>query len=199
VKKHFNAFIAILLALTLCFSLVGCGGDVGFGEKRIVDPEEYGRWESYLSIPDFLPELLEGYRVNGYYYRLFAYMDICYEIFLDITVSEEQLNEILSSARANEKFIREQMAFYADGYSELVFEDYYSICRWDDPSFGINVDWADIDKIIYNEESLNVVFVCFHANDTEVYPLSEVEYFNRFNISEEDYVKNLKHTSNTEN
>ena len=55
-----------------------------------------------------------------------------------------------------------------------------------------NVGWADIEKVIYNPETLNIIYVCFHANDTAVYKLDEVAYFNRFSILEEDYVKSIE-------
>ena len=182
--------ISLFLLLLLIFSLFLCGCEGGFGSKYVKDPLEYGKWESYLETPVYLPESISEYGVNSYSYTLLAYMDICYEIFLDVSLSEEELLEILSEARADERFLCEREAYYADGYFEIIFEDHYEIWGGDGEARK-NVGTADVEKIVYDPKTHNAVFVCFHANDTGVYYLDELEYFKRFSIDEEEYVLNL--------
>ena len=185
-KKFRFAIIPLLVAALM---LTGC--EFGFGSKYVVDPEEYGKWESYLEVPSFLPESIESYQVNAYSYTLLAYMDICYEIFLDLTVSEEQLEELISRAKAEGKDALERAAYYADGYYEIVLQDYYEVYHRESDHEAL-VGWADIEKVVYNPQTRNLVYVCFHANDTGVYNLDEVNYFNRFSIDEEEYALNIQ-------
>ena len=183
-KKSF----CLLWLLVISLWLSSC--EMGFGSKHIEDPQKYGEWESYLEAPSFFPASVDGYQVNGYSYTLFAYMDICFEIFLDITVSAEQLEALLREAASYNDGYSESEAYYADGYTEIVFEDSYE-AQERAINGERNVGRADIEKIIYNPESLNIVYVCFHANDTGVYPLDEVAYFNRFSIREEEYMASV--------
>lgn len=180
---------SVFSILLLVFSLWLTGCDMWFGTKHIEDPKEYGKWESYLEIPPFMPDSVDGYQVNGYSYTVLAYMDICYEIFLDLTVSQEELAQILSEARADPNCMGERKAYYRNGYFELVYEDVYEIHEKEESEK--NVGWADIEKIVYHPETGNVIFVCFHANDTGVYNVDRVAYFQRFSIREEEYVKHL--------
>jgi hypothetical protein len=110
-------------------------------------------------------------------------------------VTEGQLESILSEARENMP-LSERDAYYAQGYREIVFEDHYEMISSDQEyvDSAANVGWADIEKVIYDPEALNVVFVCFHANDTGVYNLSDVAYFKRFDIRQEEYVLYIMQT-----
>lgn len=184
-----NKIRFLLVAVIMVLLLTGC--EMQFGTKYVDNPNEYGKWESYLDIPSFLPASIDDYDVNSYSYTLYAYLDICYEIFLDVTVTEAQLSQLISEAKSNSEFVCEKSAYYCDGYFEIVLQDNYEIYHREDDS-TLNVGWADIEKVIYNPETLNVIFVCFHANDTGVYNLDDVEYFNRFLIKEEEYVQNLE-------
>ena len=172
--------------LVICVVLTSC--TVPFGSKHTADPAQYGKWASHLDVPPFLPTAIDNYQVNGYSYTLDAYLDDCYEIFLDITVTEDQLARLLDEAKMFPDYIGEKEAYYGDGYAEIVYEDFYVTAPQKD---GAKVGWADIEKIVYNPETLNVIYVCFHANDTGVYALNAVAYFNRFSIQEEEYVENL--------
>jgi hypothetical protein len=116
-------------------------------------------------------------------------MDICYEIFLDISVTEEQLDRLIADAKSYGEYT-ESEAYYCDGYFEIVFEDYYRSSDYVYSEEGVeekNVGWADIEKTVYNPETLNIIFVCFHANDSGVYDLDDLEYFKRFSIDEKEY------------
>ena len=178
----------LYLFLLLIFSALLSSCEMQFGHKKTENPDEYGKWESYLDVADFLPESIDDYTVNKYSYTLEAWLDICFEIYLDITVSEEQFNILISDAKSSYNFIEEKTAYYDEDYHEIIFEDYYKI--FEDRSHG-RVGWADIEKIIYNEETLNIIYVCFHANDTGVYQIDQFEYFNRFEIIEDEYIESV--------
>lgn len=111
-------------------------------------------------------------------------MDTCYEIFLDITVEETEFDDLIERARAYSDTYEEQPAAYCDGYMEIVFMDAYE--SWQDRAF---VGQAAIEKVIYNPDTGNIVYVVFHADDTGVYQVSDVAYFERFSINADSYGK----------
>ena len=80
----------------MIISIVNVLSGCDFGSKRISDIEQYGQYESYIELPEFFPDAVEGYTVNAYAYNLESWMDTCYEIFLDITVTKSQFDELLS-------------------------------------------------------------------------------------------------------
>ena len=127
-------------------------------------------------------------------------MDTCYEVFLDITVNEQQFDELVLQAKSHGEFV-EQDAWYADGYTEIVFEDdyhlghgYFEDCADVTPTVG----WATIEKVIYNRETLNIIYICFHSWDTCVYEVSDVQYFNHFKIDPQEYINHLPQQPATE-
>lgn len=180
-KQSVKCLFFLLIVISMLLSLSGCD----FGSKRITDIEQYGKFESYIELPEFFPDSVENYTVNSYAYNLESWMDTCYEIFLDITVSKDQFEELLAghTGQAAE-------CDYASGYYEVVFEDSYDIFDGEESEDQV-VGFADIEKIIYNPEIYRIVFVAFHANDTGVYPLKDVAYFNCFDIDENEYVAQL--------
>lgn len=180
-KKYVRCLLSALIVIAMMFSLSGCD----FGSKRITDAEQYGQFESYIELPEFFPNSIEGYTVNSYAYNLESWMDTCYEIFLDITTTENQFDELLSDVIDQGK-----ACYYSEGYFEVVFEDSYDIFTEEDNETQV-VGYADIEKIIYNPETFRIVYVAFHANDTGVYPLKDVAYFNCFNIDENEYVEHI--------
>lgn len=175
-------FVSILMVLCIMISLPACSSFFGLGTFYEISANKYGKWASYLYIPSFLPSSVEDYTVNSYSYTLYSYMDICYEIFLDISVGENEFDSLLEKARAYSTNYEEQPADYCDGYIEIVFMDHYRQAGNDE-----NVGWADIEKVIYNPDTKNIVYVVFHANDTGVYEVKDVAYFNRFSITADNY------------
>ncbi len=190
-KKQVLSLICLLMIF--CLLLVGC--DIGFGTKYVSDPAEYGRWESYLDVPSFFPDSIDAYEVNVYSYTLYAYMDICYEIFLDITVSEEQMAQLIASAKSAGSCY-EQAAYYADGYRELVFCNEYALHPHPDEDDVPRVWQANVKKVIYNLQTNNIIYVDLFCFDSGVYELKDVEYFARFGIKEAEYVAHI--TPNTQ-
>ena len=173
--------VAFMVTLFVMLSLPACTSFLGIGTFYETSPDKYGEWEEYLYVPSFLPNSVEQYDVNSYSYTLYSYMDVCYEVFLDITVEENEFNRLLESARTYSKDYTEQPASYGDGYIEIVFKDYY------EKGGGEQVIWADIEKVIYHPDTKNIIYVVFHANDTGVYDVKDVAYFNRFSIIADRY------------
>ncbi len=136
--------------------------------------------------PLFLPNNIEKYTVNRYSYTLYNYMDTCYEILLDIKVSEDEFDSLFVSTRSYSDYYVEQPFEYADCYLEIAFIDFYE--PYEDDGYGKNVGWADIEKAIYNPDTYNIAYVVFHANDTGVYAVNDVSYFKRFSIIEDEYL-----------
>lgn len=201
-KKLFSKILSLGLTVFCLFSFSGCGLRgcmaltgflmliASFEEESVQDPAKYGQFSKYVVLPEWFPESIENYEVQGYSYRLLAYMDICYEVYLDVVMTEAQLEETLQTVlSAGNPYDRE--TYYAEGFYELVFEDEYSIYE---ESEGENVGWATIEKLVYNPTTGEVIFECFHAHDTGVYPLSEVAFFNRFGINEREYQANASFT-----
>lgn len=158
-----------------------------FGTTHIEDPAQYGQIDESIPFPSFFPESVTPFQVNAYSYTLYSYMDVCYEIFLDLTVTRAQLEELLTKVRACAP--EEKQAYYAEGYFELVFTDVYSLHPEEESA---NVWNARIEKVIYNPETCHIVFESFDAFDSGVYPLEEVAYFNRFGIDQVEYMRALE-------
>lgn len=175
-------FLAILTVICAMVSSCGFLSPFGFGTFYETNENNYGEWASFLDIPSFLPDSVNEYKVNSYSYTLYNYLDICYEIFLDITVDENKFDSLLEIAQSYSNDYEERPADYIDGYTEIVFVDKYSEYK-----NGEQVDWADIEKIIYNREVGNIIYVAFHAHDTGVYDIKDVAYFNRFSIDSDNY------------
>lgn len=184
--------VALILTLTLLFAtLTSCEARrLGFGSQKITDPLEYGDF-GVIDAPAFFPEKTEGFTVNSYAFTLELYFETCYELFLDLTVSREQLDKLLARARVQAGFKYEETSFYNTSYREIVYSDYYVEGVTDDSTGERSVGYALIEKVIFNEATGNIIYVSFVANDWGVYSLSDVEYFNRFKIDEKEYVEHL--------
>lgn len=188
-----HRLIRFFLAAAMLLLCTGCDtAELGWGTNHITDPAQYGNVENYIELPEYFPETITEYTVNSYSYTLYAYMDVCYEIFLDLTVTETQFDSLLLRIRSLPDVQSEREAYYAEGYYEIIFRDSYSINTDEhfenDPA---NVWNAKIEKVIYNPETFHIIFESFDAFDSGVYPLNEVAYFNRFEIDPYEYVTML--------
>ena len=149
-----------------------------FGTFYETDPSKY------VQVMDYLSESIDEYTVNEYSKTQYEYLDSCRELFLDLTVTEEQFSALIEEARSGVYLERE--CYYAEGYYEIVYCDEYETFADDD-----RVGLACIEKVIYNSETNNVIYECFHADDSSVYALEDVAYFRRFQIDEKEYVEYL--------
>ena len=176
----------IIFSAVFILSANGCAG------HHTTDPGEYGS-NKYISQTGFFPDSIEEYTVNSYSYNSYDGYYTCTEVFLDITAGEEQLEQIINDANNSEKITSKRQAFYDPDYTEIVFRDDYEMSY--EGKEGLNsgnekarkVGSADIEKIIYNRKTRNIIFEYFIAQAIGKYPFDEVEYFNRFDITEEDY------------
>lgn len=182
--RWLGAFVCMLVLLTGCSKL-------GIGTIQEISPAKYGEWEKYHTAPSFLPQEIDDYTVNAYSYTLYNYMDTCYEIFLDITVSEEQFDELIENARQRSDVLIERETYYSDGYTEIVIADMYEKGGINEHDGLEQVGIAKIDKVIYNPETFNILYVSFHAEDTSVYDVERIAYFNRFSIAPDEYIEHL--------
>ncbi len=177
-----RAFAAVILCLC---ALCSCEArEVGWGSQRIDSPSEYGSY-GIIEAPAHFPVSVDEYTVNAYYYAIEAWMDVCHEIFVDLTVTEEQLSAMLAEARDTRGYT-EREAYYAEGYYEIIYSDSYDIFGGENGEERV-VGYATVDKVIYNPHTLNVIYVQLHAHDTGVYRLADVKYFERFGIDENEY------------
>lgn len=175
------------ISLTVCLAAIvalccGCA----FGTKYVTDIAQYGKIEHADAFPSFFPKTVDDLTVNDYRYTLYSFMDTCYEIFLDVTVTEAQLEQLIASAKTCGMAYAEQEAYYAEGYREIVFTNAY---RLDSTDGSENVGNAKIDKVVYHPQTGHIVFESFDAFDSGVYPLDEVAYFVRFDIDQEEYAR----------
>ncbi len=168
------------------------------GTRYETNPDTYKKAMKYIDYRetpgnDYFPESIKEYTVNKYSYTRYEYLDICVEVFVDLTVSETQMDELLTLAYNTEGFLLERDAYYAEGYKEIVYRDEY---KGLDDENG-NVRWACIQKVIYNQETNNIVYECFYTEDSNVYELKDVVYFNHFGIDEAEY-KQIYNTAQEE-
>lgn len=175
--------LLLVLTLLLSLSLTACY----FGDKHTTDPNQYQRNDGERNIT-YLPESIDNYTVNNYSYTTYRFFDTCTEIFLDITVSEEQYRQLMENAKKYSKDFTEQTAYYDKNYIEIVFSDDYALDD-DTTADERNVGNADIEKVIFDKNKHNIIYEYFYAFDTGVYPLKNVAYFNRFNIDENEYMQ----------
>ena len=192
-KKACTSIVLFLcVGGVIACAVLFCAFFLSMGTTYETSVSQYGAWKDDLEdVPSFLPESIEGYTVNAYFYTLYSYMDTCYEIFLDITVEETEFNRLLEEAKTYSSSYIERSADYCDGYTEIVFMDVYEKHQTDDPDDVGQVGWADIEKVIYNPHTSSIVYVAFHANDTGVYEVVDVAYFNRFSINADDYFQRV--------
>lgn len=175
----------IVIILLLPFLLLSF---LFMGTRYETNPDTYKKAMKYIDYRetpgnDYFPESIEEYTVNKYSYTRYEYFDICVEVFVDLTVSETQMDELLTLAYNTEGFLLERDAYYAEGYKEIVYRDKYEGLDEENGS----VRWACIQKVIYNQETNNIVYECFYTEDSSVYELKDVVYFNHFGIDEAEY------------
>ena len=169
--------ISVIIIMCIPILLSSCA----YGDYHTTDPDKYNPKDGYLAV-DYFPESIDEYTVNSYSYNTYRYFDTCTEIFLDITATEKQFNNIIGIAEKSAEVNAIKPAFYDKDYTEIVIMDDYE--KSDDSDAVMH---ADIKKIVYNTKTRNIVFEYFYAFDSNVYPVDEITFFQRFNIKEKDY------------
>lgn len=161
------------------------------GDYHITDPDKYSRKDAYRVI-EYFPESIDDYQVNSYSYNAYNFLDSCTEIYLDITATDKQFDQIVQDAEKSKEVASVKPAFYDSDYTEIIFCDNYEKADNDVDEYSKGqspIGNAEIKKIIYNEKTHNIIFEYLYAADSNIYPLDEVVYFKHFHISEDDYVK----------
>ena len=118
-KKYLSLF---LFLFTLIFSLTSCMGTFRYDS---IEKYQLIRNDPFYN-SEFIPHDTNEYTINNFSFITYVYLDTCYEVFLDITVTEEQFKDLTSKAKSYGEFV-EQNAWYANGYFEIVFEDDYHL------------------------------------------------------------------------
>ena len=172
-------FVSIfVLLLTAC----------DFGDYHYDDPKDYRRTDGSFLIKYF-PKSINDFTVNSYSYNTYRFLDTCTEDFLDITVTADQFDELIQGAKDAMGIYIEQTAYYNPDYTEIIQKYEYDSYIHDLYSYNSgSVDRADIYKVIYNKKTNNIIYEYFYGIDSDVYPISEIAYFNRFNISSAEYL-----------
>ncbi len=188
-KRLIVLIIAIVLCLSGCSALSLLSDVLADTNVKITDPAKYGEADERAPFPDYFPTSVDDYTVNSYSYTVLG-GDPRHEVFLDITVTQEQFDDLLSKVKAYDESYYQTRAYYADGYYEIVFEDHTSdITDYPVNRSGKKADYistfTSIQKVVYNPETLNMVYVDFIIYDA--YPINEIEYFSRFDIDWETY------------
>lgn len=181
----------ILLSLVLCLSLFANTGCVFvlwsaiFGtsdiSERITDPEKYGEFHDSVNVPAYFPGDISGYTVNNYCYAIEKGTYLCYEIFLDITLSEEDFTKVLSAVTSDGRTKVIKGAYHSDKYNDVIFSDEFT---YDLHSY---VEKANIEKVIYSEEKSRIIFTLLYVEENSFYHIDNVEFFKKLNITPEAY------------
>lgn len=185
-----KTFLAFTLAFTVFFT-TGCLGilaspftntDSGT-QDRVRSPEEYGKFYKKIQIPSYYPNSISEYTVNSYYYAVEEHSELCYEIFLDITVSESEFNTLLQSVKSDGREKKIGTAYHSTEYLEIIFNNDYT------PSYSYygTVENANIEKVIYNEAEGRIIFVLLYVGEDGIYGINEIEYFKKLKISYDKY------------
>ena len=185
----------IFLALVLCLSLfvnTGCSfvliGMLTRVSDKVTDPQKYGDFHRTVEIPDYYPESLSAYTVNDYCYFIEKNSRLCYEVFIDITLSENEFSEMLSSVNADSRKKSVKDAFHSPGYKDVIFYDEYEFS--DETSFDA-VESAHIEKVIYSEAESRIIFVLLYIEQYSYYEVEKIEFFKKLKIDPSQYsIKN---------
>ena len=176
--------VIISVIVTLLFFITG-------EDVIITDVEQYGEVDANMDFPNFFPESVDDYTVNSYCYSEECYFNPCYELYLDITVTQKQFDSLLAQVKEYEGTYYEKQAYYADGYYEIVFDDYTTdtdeVPEKDSEEYdSYYIDgFTNIGKIVYNPDTLNIVFEYLDLLDA--YSINRIVYFNRFDIDWNEY------------
>ena len=184
----------LVLSLILCFSIfcnTGCAfiilsalfnSDVS---ETVTDPDEYGNFHDEVELPSYYPGSLSGYTVNDYCYVIEKSSHLCYEIYLDITVSSEAFTQILGAVGADSRTKTVKNAYHAFDYKDVIFSDSIDFAL---NGYTNSVNKANIEKVIYNESESRIIFVLLYIEENSYYNADDIQYFDKLNIDPEKYL-----------
>ena len=181
----------IITIVMVIASAFGCETGLYTDDYYTDSKDDYGKYQNTAELPEFFPKNLDGLTVNSYGYRDMSFGDSSYEIFLCVTVPDEDaFYAMIDKGLTNSKMKVHTAAFYNSEYMEIIFEDSYLIYEDADveDTYGELVGAANIAKIIYSEKTKCIVYEYLLVDDTGIYYVDDIMYFNFFSITESDYV-----------
>ncbi len=173
-------FIVFCYIISCLFVLSSCGCE-DWENSSTEDPENYQSIVSSVGMAEFFPDTIDGYTVKSFSYSASSAFDDCREVFLDIIVKQDEFDSLLAQARQYPYF-EETGGYHADGYYEIVFQDSYAWEKYEEVDAILH---ADIQKVIYNTDTRNIVFVDFST--TYPSPLKNTVYFDWLGIGLTEY------------
>jgi hypothetical protein len=179
-------FITLILSLGYSIGVINFN-QVAFGSYYTEDVSEYGEYVKKYEAPDFLPDTLDDVTVVKYCYTAEAYFSRAVEIYLEVTVPEENFDDYIKDIMDSEESHNTKTAYYDSSYIEIIFKDDYEIYEYEEDDAQI-VGIADVQKVIYSPETHTVIFECLYVDESAVLYLDQVVYFARFEIDEYEYV-----------
>jgi hypothetical protein len=179
-------FITLILSLGYSIGVINFN-QVAFGSYYTEDVSEYGEYVKKYEAPDFLPDTLDDVTVVKYCYTAEAYFSRAVEIYLEVTVPEENFDDYIKDIMDSEKSHNTKTAYYDSSYIEIIFKDDYEIYEYEEDEMQM-VGIADVQKVIYSPETYTVIFECLYVDESAVLYLDQVVYFARFEIDEYEYV-----------
>lgn len=179
-------FLSLILSIGYSIGVINFN-QVAFGSYYTEDVSEYGDYVKKYEAPDFLPDTLDDVTVVKYCYTVEAYFSRAVEIYLEVTVPEENFNDYISDIMSSDQTHTTKTAYYDPTYTEIIFKDEYEIWEYEDDGTQI-VGLADVQKVIYSPDTCTVIFECLYVDDYATLLIDQVVYFARFEIDEYEYV-----------
>lgn len=179
-------FLTLILSLGYSIGVISFN-QVAFGSYYTEDVSEYGEYVKKYEAPDFLPDTLDDVTVVKYCYTVEAYFSRAVEIYLEVTVPEENFDDYIKDIMDSEESHTTKTAYYDSSYIEIIFKDDYEIYEYEEDDAQM-VGLADVQKVIYSPETYTVIFECLYVDESAVIYLDQVVYFTRFAIDEYEYV-----------
>lgn len=184
----------IILTLILCLSLLcntGCtliliSSLLGSNDSETVtDAGKYGSFHDDVEIPSYYPETLSGYTVNDYFYTVDKSTTLCYEIYLDITVTEEAFTTVIAKVNADDRAKTVKSAYHSASYTDVIFSDEIDLAL---DGYIDKIESAKVEKVIYNEAESRIIFALLYVEELSYYSSDKVQYFKKLNIDLEKYL-----------
>ena len=175
-------FLSIVLSIGYSLGFLNFN-QVAFGSYYTEDVSEYGDYVKKYEAPAFLPDTLDDVTVVKYCYTVEAYFSRAVEIYLEVTVPEENFNDYISDIMSSDQTHTTKTAYYDPTYTEIIFKDEYEIYEYEEI-----VGLADVQKVIYSPDTCTVIFECLYVDESALLYLDQVVYFARFEIDEYEYV-----------
>ena len=180
-------FLAMILCLSLfvntgcSFFVIGLLSGLKDVSESTEDPAKYGDFHNDVKLPAYYPKSISNYKINGFSYKIEKNSTLCYEIFLDLTLSEDDFNLLIANVNADSRSKTVKSAYHSSEYKEIVFSD---IFEYDYQEYVLD---SNIEKVIYKDSEFRIIFVLLYTEELAYYPADNIEYFKKLNIDPQKY------------